>query len=308
MRVIASLPTQQLLNDVRSRLADATDAELLLWPIGDPAPRDRIDIVVPAYLRQREMLPAIAEVEHRLIQSQSIGFDGVHGRLPRGSAYANAAGVHEPATAELAVALLLAGQRGLQDGFLAQQRAAWTHEWTPGLADRRVVMLGYGGVGRAIARRLAGFEADLCVVASRARVEDGVAVHAVSDLHRLLPAADVLINAVPGGPETDRLIDDAALAALPDGALLVNVGRGSTVDTDALVDHVRRGRIRVASDVFDPEPLPAGHPLWTLPGVIIAPHAGGRTAAMRPRIARLVARQIERMAGGDEPLNVVLRG
>jgi phosphoglycerate dehydrogenase-like enzyme len=307
VRVVASLPTPQLLDDVRTLLPASVEAELVLWTGDGAPPRDCIDIVVPPYLRQRELLPRIAMLRHRLIQSQSIGFDGVADRLPAGSAYANAAGVHETATAELAVALLLAAQRGMHESFSAQERQDWTHGWTPGLADRRIVLLGYGGVGRAIADRLSGFEVELVVVASYARVEHGVRVHSAQDLRNLLPGADILISAVPGGPATDRMIDDAVLSALPEGALLVNVGRGRTVDTPALVEHVRRRGIRVASDVFDPEPLPAGHPLWSLPGVIIAPHAGGRTAAMRPRMARLVALQIERMARGEEPVNVVLR-
>ena len=103
-------------------------------------------------------------------------------------------------------------------------------------------------------------------------------------------------------------MDDAFLSALPDGALIVNVGRGTLVDTDALVDHVRRGRIRAALDVTDPEPLPAGHALWGLPGVLIAPHVGGASSAMRPRVAKLVRTQIERLAAGEPPINVVLGG
>lgn len=110
-------------------------------------------------------------------------------------------------------------------------------------------------------------------------------MHGVADLGKLVSDVDVVITSLPGGPTTARLIDEDILAALPEGALIVNVGRGSTVDTRALVDHVQRRSIRVASDVFDPEPLPAGHALWRLPGVLIAPHAGGRTLAMRPRMA-----------------------
>ena len=101
-------------------------------------------------------------------------------------------------------------------------------------------------------------------------------------------------------------MDDAFLAALPDGALVVNVGRGPLIDTDALVDHVRRGRIRAALDVTDPEPLPEGHPLWGLPGVLVSPHVGGASSAMRPRVARLIRRQIEHLARGEEPENVVI--
>ncbi len=113
---------------------------------------------------------------------------------------------------------------------------------------------------------------------------------------------------LPGGDATKNLVDDAFLSALPDGALVVNVGRGSLVDTEALVDHVGRGRIRAALDVTDPEPLPEGHALWSLPGVLITPHVGGASSAMRPRVAKLVRTQIERLVAGEPPLNVVLGG
>lgn len=283
--IVVSLPTQQLLDDVAARLTPEIGADLLLWSMESDPPRDGIDVVVPPYLRQRELIHRVASVRHRVIQSQSIGFEGVRERLPPGAVYANAAGVHETATAEFAITLLLAAQRGIVDGVLAQQREEWTHMWTAGVADRRILLLGYGGVGKAIAQRLAGFEAELVVVASRARIERGVVVHGVADLGKLVSDVDVVITSLPGGPTTARLIDEDILAALPEGALIVNVGRGSTVDTRALVDHVQRRSIRVASDVFDPEPLPAGHALWRLPGVLIAPHAGGRTLAMRPRMA-----------------------
>ena len=133
-------------------------------------------------------------------------------------------------------------------------------------------------------------------------------VHGVDELPSLLGAAEIVILTLPGGDATRGIVDDAFLAALPDGALVVNVGRGSLVDTDALVDHVRRGRVRAAIDVVDPEPLPPGHPLWSLPGVLITPHVGGASSAMGPRIARLVRSQIDRMLAGEEPRNVVLGG
>ena len=133
-------------------------------------------------------------------------------------------------------------------------------------------------------------------------------VHGVDELPELLPEAEIVIVTLPGGDATKHIVDDGFLAALPDGALVVNVGRGSLVDTDALADHARRGRIRAALDVTDPEPLPEGHPLWSLPGVLIAPHVGGASSAMRPRIARLVRAQIDRLLAGDEPLNVVIGG
>jgi phosphoglycerate dehydrogenase-like enzyme len=302
-----SVPTEQLADDVRALLSPDLDVDVVLWDGEEAPPRERIDVVVPPYMRQGQTLDRLKDLGCRLVQGQAIGYDGVADRLPAGLVYANATGVHEAATAELTVGLLLAAQRRFADVVRNQDRGEWDNFWTPGLADKRVVMLGFGGVAKAIAQRLAGFEVDLVPIASHAREEDGLQVRTLDDLPELLPSADILVNVLPGGPETKHLIDDTVLSALPDGALVVNVGRGPTVDTDALVDHVRRGRIRMASDVFDPEPLPSDHPLWTLDGVFITPHVGGRTAAMRPRIAKLVAGQAERLLRGEEPVNIVIR-
>ena len=305
--LIVSVPTEQLRDDVRAHLDPALDVEVVLWVDGEP-PRERIDVVVPPYMKQGAMLRAVAGVSPRLVQAQSIGYDGVADVLPEGLVYANASSVHETATAELTVGLMVAAQRDMHVFMRQQSAGEWTKRWTPGLADRRVLLLGYGGVAKAIAQRLVGFEVDVVPVASRARDENGVHIHGIDELPELLTDADIVVNVLPGGDATHHLIDDAALSALPDGALVVNVGRGPTFDTDAVVDHVRRGRIRFAADVFDPEPLPADHPLWSLDDVIITPHVGGMSDAMRPRIAKLVASQAERIARGEDPVNVVIRG
>ncbi|WP_029151125.1 2-hydroxyacid dehydrogenase [Microbacterium indicum] len=305
--MIVSVPTEELAADVAALVDPALGIEVVLWATGEP-PRPDVDLVVPPYMKQGEMLRAVADMRPRLIQGQAIGFDGVADVLPEGLVYANAASVHETATAELTLALILAAQRELPRLVRNHDAGVWEKFWARGLADHRVVMLGYGGVGKAIAERLAPFEVDLVPVASRARVENGVTVHAMDELASLLPTAQILVNVLPGGPETHHLIGAAELAALPDDALVVNVGRGPTVDSDALVDALRTGRIRMASDVFDPEPLPADHPLWRLENALVAPHVGGLSAAMRPRIARLVAGQAERLARGEAPINVVLGG
>jgi phosphoglycerate dehydrogenase-like enzyme len=112
---------------------------------------------------------------------------------------------------------------------------------------------------------------------------------------------------VPLNASTTRLVDGAFLAALPDGALVVNVARGPVADTEAILAEATSGRLRFALDVTDPEPLPDGHPLFAMPNVLVSPHVGGATSAMMPRMARLLRDQIERMARGDEPRNVVLR-
>ncbi|MHC2998293.1 2-hydroxyacid dehydrogenase [Microbacterium sp. HJ5] len=305
MTLIVCVPTERLAADL-GELPE--DVDVVVWPMDGSAPRPSFDIVVPPYMQMATVLARLEGVPTRLVQSQSIGYEGVEDLLPDGLMFANAATVHETSTAELAVGLAIAAQRRI-DGFAVDTAAGrWAPEFRPSLADRRVLLLGYGGVGKAVATRLAGFEVDLTVVASRARDEAGVRVHGVDELPELLGRAEIVILTLPGGDATRRIADDAFLSALPDGALLVNVGRGSLVDTDALVDHVVRGRIRAALDVTDPEPLPAGHPLWSLPGVLITPHVGGDTSAMAPRIARLVRTQIERLRAGDEPLNVVIGG
>lgn len=301
--LIVSVPSEEFAARLRP-LPD--DVEVIVWAMDAPAPTNRIDIVVPPYMSSGRGLPRLAGMEVRLVQSQSIGYDGVEQVLPSGLVFANASSVHETSTSELALALTLAAQRQFPGFVRAQDEGRWAPVFADSLADRRVLLLGYGGVGKAVAARLAPFEVELTVVAGSAREEDGVRVHGVAELPALLPHAEIVILTLPGGEGTRHIIDDAALAALPDGALVVNVGRGSLIDTDALVDHAGRGRIRAALDVTEPEPLPADHPLWSLPGVLIAPHVGGASSAMVPRVARLVRAQIERMRAGEPPLNVVL--
>lgn len=303
--LLVSVPSAQLRDDL-GELPD--DVEVVVWDMTDAAPRERFDMVVPPYMSMDGVIERLSEIEVGLVQGQSIGYDNVQGRLPEGIRFANASSVHETATSELAVALTLAAQRGLPDFVRAQDRGEWTGGGAPGLADARVTLLGFGGVGRAIAARMQPFEVSLRAVASHGRLQDGVEVFPLGKLDEVLADTDVLIASLPGGDATRHVIGDAALSALPDGALVVNVGRGPLIDTEALVDHVRRGRIRAALDVTDPEPLPADHPLWSLDGVLIAPHVGGATDAMRPRIARLVRRQIDLLRTGEEPVNIVIGG
>lgn len=300
-----TVPSHEALDDL-GELPDGVEAAV--WTMDGPAPSSRLDIVVVPYMSDGTRFAWLEGVETRILQGQSIGYDGVADRLPPGRVFANASSVHETATSELAIALTLAAQRHLAPFVRAQDRHEWSPEWSPGLADRRVLLLGYGGVGKAVAARLAPFEVTIVPVASRARDEDGVHVRGTDELLDLLPDADIVILTLPGGESTRHILDDAALSALPDGALVVNVGRGSLIDPDALVDHAARGRIRAALDVTEPEPLPADHPLWGTPGILVVPHVGGFSAAMRPRVAALVRRQIDRMLRGEAPLNVVIDG
>ncbi|TLM84065.1 2-hydroxyacid dehydrogenase [Pseudarthrobacter sp. NamE5] len=297
-----SLPTQELVDALQPR----DGVELLVWDFSGPAPAERLDIVVPPYMRGPEVLAALKSVDIGLIQSQSIGYDGVADVLPDGSVFANAAGVHETSTAELAVGMMIASQRGIPDFVRNQSSGVWDNAQRPSLADRRVLLVGYGGVGKAIEARLLPFETDVTRMASRSREDAAGTIYGIDSLYEQLPLHEIVVVSVPLSDDTRQLVDAKFLAAMPDGSLLVNVARGLVADTDALLAETSSGRLRAALDVTDPEPLPGDHPLWTTPGVLITPHVGGASSAMFPRMVRLIRKQIGLMLEGKEPVNVVL--
>ncbi|SDO68147.1 Phosphoglycerate dehydrogenase [Pedococcus dokdonensis] len=284
--------------------------ELAVWEMDGPPDRaDEVRVVVPPYVGAGPRLGRLAEVPHlELVQLLTAGYDDVLSVLPDGVQLANATGVHDASTAELAVALTLASLRDFPDFFAAQRDRTWLPSvFHHALADKRVLVLGYGSIGRAVAARLTPFEVQVTAVASRARAGDDLvrSVHGVDELPVLLPDHDVVIVIVPLSEHTAGLVDDAFLAAMPDGALLVNVARGGVVDTDALVRHAQAGRIRAALDVTDPEPLPGDHPLWVTPNVLITPHVGGTSTAFMPRAARLLQDQLGAYAAGRPLRNLV---
>jgi phosphoglycerate dehydrogenase-like enzyme len=169
------------------------------------------------------------------------------------------------------------------------------------LAGAHVVILGQGSIGSAVAERLRPFGAHVTGVGRSAR--DGVA--GVADLARLLPTADVLVNLLPLTSETIGLVDARVLGLLPDGALVVNAGRGRTTVTAALVADVETGRLRAVLDVTNPEPLPPDHPLWLLPNVLITPHVAGDSPRSVARSFTLAGDQVRRYAAGAPLLNEV---
>jgi phosphoglycerate dehydrogenase-like enzyme len=304
--LIVSLPAD-LREEVLSQGPAPEGVEFVEWDLRTEPPVEHIDLVVPVYLGSNKPLANVAAVTPQLVQVQSIGYDGLEDLLPEGVVLANAATVHEASTAELTVALILASQRGLPDFVRAERTGEWLQSQRPSLADRRVLLIGYGGVGAAIEARLLPFEVEVTRVASTAREDERGTIHSIDELPELLPQAEIVIVVVPLTDGTRGLVDDTFLSALPDDALVVNVARGPVADTEALIRHASSGRIRLALDVTDPEPLPADHPLWSLPNVLVSPHIGGATSAMLPRMARLLRRQIEHLQAGEEPENIVLR-
>lgn len=269
---------------------------------GPDLPRETLDRIgfwvmpyaVPGAESLLPRLPAL-----RAVQSLSAGVEKLLPKLPDGVSLHNGRGLHDASTAEHALGLILAAQRELPRWVADQQEGRWEPHFTRSLADSRVAVVGYGSIGAALETRLLACEAEVVRIARTARPDNGV--HPVAELPALLGDVDIAVLVLPENPATEGLFGAGEMASMPDGALVVNVGRGRTLDTDALLAETSAGRLRAALDVTDPEPLPAAHPLRSAPGVLITPHVAGGSAAFRPRAERLVVDQVRRYASG-EPL------
>lgn len=293
-----------------------------LIPVGDgPLPPQaagaRMAILAGSLPRRLDdVLEAAPDLE--VLQTVSAGVDWIAARVPDGVTLCNASGVHDTPVAEWVLAAILAMTRKLPDFLALQARGEWDTElngydgdspssplWPiPDLQDARVLILGHGSIGRAVQARLEPFGAIVTGVARHARA----GVHALSDAHRLAGDADVVVVLLPLTAETAGFVDGAFLDAMRPGALLVNAGRGRHVVTDDLVERLRTRRVRAALDVTDPEPLPAGHPLWECPGVLITPHVAGSTERWLERALAFAGGQVRRLAAGEQLENVRREG
>jgi phosphoglycerate dehydrogenase-like enzyme len=169
------------------------------------------------------------------------------------------------------------------------------------LATKKVLIVGYGGIGAELERLIQAFDVEIVRVARTAK--EGISP--IEDLEKLLPAADVVVLLVPLTPATRGLMNAATLGRMKPGALLVNAARGPVVDTDALVMELNAGRIHAVLDVTDPEPLPAGHPLWEAPNCFITPHVGGSVLGFASRGYKFAAVQVRRYMAGERLENLV---
>ena len=268
------------------------------------------DILV-ADFRWHRSIEAIPRLEGlQVLQSLSAGVDAIAGRVPPHVTLCDAAGVHDIPVAEWVIAAILASRHRFPEYVSAQAAGRWLNqgvEVTGGGADldgTTTLIIGHGSIGRAVEERLRPFGVEFLRVARSARA--GVAT--VADLPALLPRADIVVLLVPLTAETRGLVGPAFLGAMRRGALLVNAARGGVVDTGALVQALKAGRITAALDVTEPEPLPDGHPLWSCPGLFITPHVAGAVTGLSERAWRLVAGQVGRYLRGEPLLNVVADG
>jgi phosphoglycerate dehydrogenase-like enzyme len=236
----------------------------------------------------------------------------------------NAQGAHSISTAEWTVAAILAVLKHFPFYRDLQHTANWRSrsevskayaaihddhrpQFPPILQEelngKRVLIVGYGDIGKTIEKYLAAFDVEITRVARSARSLPEV--HGVGELDRLLPKAEIVILILPATPETQGLIGPEQLALMTQGALLVNAARGPIVQTEALVAALNSGHIRAALDVTDPEPLPPEHPLWKCPNLLITPHVAGSTPQFSPRAIRIAADQVRRVLAGEALVNVV---
>jgi phosphoglycerate dehydrogenase-like enzyme len=275
-----------------------------------PGSATEVEFYVPPFLGSAADAGVMREMPRlRVVQALTAGVDRLRPYLPEGVLLCNARGAHDAVTAEWVVGAIVAAQRDFP--FFAREQAAgrWSYQRTGELAEKTVLIVGYGSIGAAVERRLAGFEVRVTRVARQSRpdIHGLEAIYGLEALPGLLPSADIVVLTVPFTPETSGMVDAAFLARMKDGALLVNAARGPVVVTSALVDEIAGGRLRAAMDVTDPEPLPPNHPLWWLPGAFITPHVGASTPVSLRRAAELARQQAAAYLRG-EPLRNVITG
>jgi phosphoglycerate dehydrogenase-like enzyme len=276
----------------------------LIPPDGEPPPAILdAEFLVPGSNDPRTLglLPSMSGL--RVIQTLSAGVDWLP-PIPQGVTLCDAGGTRDIAVAEWVLATILASTKRLGELRDFQREHEWKWCKSGELAGSTVMILGYGSIGVAVEARLTTFEVELIRVARHARA----GVHSVDDLRSLLGHADIVVVLLPLTPATQGLLDRDLLACLRPGVLLVNAARGPIVDTNALLELLRAGRIRAALDVTDPEPLSPDHPLWDAPGVLITPHFAGDTVAAEQRAFALVGEQVRRYVYGEPLTNVVENG
>ena len=313
---------------MRVGVAEAIPEELLRgMPAGveivrvpaEPAAELHVDFwVLPFSRKQAEAAyPFLRGM--KVMQSAMAGVEWILPWKPAGVVLCDGRGIHDISASEWVLSVLLAWVKRLPEYVRAQEAGEWRGQknWMgtalPGapqymvqaddLHGKRILIVGYGAIGEAIERRLAGFEVEVVRVARRARSSENV--FGIDELERLLPEADVVVMMVPLTDATRGMIGAREIGLMKRGALLVNAARGPIVQTDALVAALVAGRIHAAVDVTDPEPLPTGHPLWKAPNILITPHIGGGTPEFIKRAFKFVGEQVGRSMRGEELMNVV---
>jgi phosphoglycerate dehydrogenase-like enzyme len=288
--------------EILGGLPDGIKADV--WTGAEPLPATQHEvefIVLPGGVKPATMAKVTGLPSLKVIQLTSAGAEHVRPHVPDRIILCNARGAHDAATAEWTVGAIVAHLRNFPRFVTAQERGEWDSAPSESVGGKRILIVGYGSIGAAVERRLAGWEVTVERIARHARP----GVKPIADLHGTVGEADVVVILLPVTDETRHLVNAEFLSRMKDGALLVNAARGAIVDTDALLRELTRRRLRAALDVTDPEPLPPGHPLWRAPGLLLTPHVGGAVTDARGRAYRIVRQQLARYAAGEPLRNVI---
>jgi phosphoglycerate dehydrogenase-like enzyme len=278
-----------------------TDREL-------PADSGRVEFLIAPWPQnsklfgsQVKQLPSL-----RVVQSFAAGVEALVPHIPARVTLCNGRGLHDSAVSEWCVGAVLAVYNKFSSYQRLQDWGKWNHIETDTLEGHTITILGYGSIGKAVEKRLAGFDVVIQRVARTTRLsDDGHQIYGFDQLNRVLASTHVLINLLPLTEQTSKLLDKAKLALLPNGALVVNAGRGKSIDTDALIAELSAGRLYAALDVTDPEPIPEGHALWTTPNIMLTQHSSGSSSDYYAKVYPFVHEQVKRYMDGAPLMNVV---
>jgi phosphoglycerate dehydrogenase-like enzyme len=262
----------------------------------------QITFYVPQYMGGKKALEYVQKMPNlKYLQVPNAGYDDALEFLRPGMTLCNARGVHDASTAELAVALALASRRGFHDFAIAQSKSEWAHKRYPSFNDSKIGIIGAGSIANTLRSYLEPYDVEISMF-SRSGQNGSIAI---SELSAHLPNLDFIFIVIPLNEESRNLFDSTKLALMKDGAVIVNVGRGPIINTQALLEELNSGRIYAGLDVTDPEPLPSDHPLWKAKNLIITPHVGGNSTAFESRGKRLIESQLELLSSGQELNNIV---
>lgn len=279
-----------------------------LSPVNTPiesSDLSEITFYVPTYMGGRPALELTKKMPNlKILQMPNAGYDDAIEYVREGMTLCNGKSIHDDSTAELAVGLTIASLRGFPDFIRNQDKSAWVHVKNQSINDKKIGIIGYGSIGKTIAKMLAGFAVEILPFTQSGRDN----TIPIKDLDQHLPNLDIVILILPLTAESKHLFNAKRLSLMKNGSLLVNVARGPIVETDALLKELNSGRITAALDVTDPEPLPSDHPLWQAKGVLISPHVGGNTSAFEKRAKKLIESQLQLLADGKSLNNIIVAG
>jgi len=279
-------------------LSSIEGVEVVTYDPDQPLPAEKrsAEVLIPPYSRSHRPIPLLKQLPNlRMVQLLSAGSDEWAADVSSHVTLSTAKGAHAGPVSEWVLSAILCLYRQWPALVRYQDNETWAKRRVDAdtLDRKRALIVGAGHIGTAVAERLAPFGATATLVARTARGD----VHAAREIPDLLPDHQIVVITAPLTDETTGVVDKRFLAGMPDGALLINAGRGKIVDTDALVSELQSRRIRAALDVTDPEPPPKGHPLWTCPGVIISPHMARTVPGTNSLCYAVAAEQITAALG-----------